>query len=241
MSRILTLSTSMLALMVGIGVANAQIEEPKQDGQRQMQRQESGGDQGQDKKRGTEQSGNKAEEPKSGEKRERVGQDGKSMDGEKRERVTQDGKAEDGDIRKKGQKTEQGDSDRSQNREKRADDKSDGDQKAKSADSKDQSGDRPKRAEGGKKRPVNVNITEKNRTVIRERVINQAPKRYSRNEVNFNISVGSAIPDTFVIYDVSPSFVEIVPEYEGYDYIVVGDTVLIIDPETREIVDVIQV
>jgi hypothetical protein len=234
MSRILMLSTSMLALMVGIGVANAQIEEPKQGAdQGQMQRQEeSGGNQGQGKERGTvdrrnsERSGNQAEERNSGEKRERVGQDGKS---------------EDGDTRKKAQKTEQGDSDRSQNREKRADDKSDGDQRAKSADSKDQSGDRPKRAEGGKKRPVNVNITQKNKTVIRERVVSRAPKRYSRNEINFNISVGSAIPDTFVIYDVPPTFVEIVPEYEGYDYIVVGDTLLIIDPDTREIVDVIQV
>jgi hypothetical protein len=36
-------------------------------------------------------------------------------------------------------------------------------------------------------------------------------------------------------------FFDIYPEYRDYDYIVVGDLLLIIDPETREIIDVIEV
>ena len=33
----------------------------------------------------------------------------------------------------------------------------------------------------------------------------------------------------------------LVPQYEGYDYVLVGDNILIIDPDTMEIVDVIPV
>jgi hypothetical protein len=33
--------------------------------------------------------------------------------------------------------------------------------------------------------------------------------------------------------------VEVVPQFEGFDYIIVGDNILIIDPDTLEIVDII--
>jgi hypothetical protein len=33
--------------------------------------------------------------------------------------------------------------------------------------------------------------------------------------------------------------VEIVPQYQGFDYVIVGDNILIIDPDTMEIVDII--
>jgi hypothetical protein len=33
--------------------------------------------------------------------------------------------------------------------------------------------------------------------------------------------------------------IEIVPQYEGYDYIIVGDNILIVDPATMEIVAVL--
>ena len=35
--------------------------------------------------------------------------------------------------------------------------------------------------------------------------------------------------------------VEIVPQYEGFDYVVVGDEILIIDPDSLEIVAIIPV
>jgi hypothetical protein len=104
--------------------------------------------------------------------------------------------------------------------------------------------ERAARAEGGKKPKAevrNVQITKEKKTVIRDRVINHAPKRYGRSEINFNLSVGTAVPRNVVVYDIPPTFVDIVPEFQGYDYIVVGDVLLIIDPDTREIVDVIDV
>jgi hypothetical protein len=37
-----------------------------------------------------------------------------------------------------------------------------------------------------------------------------------------------------------PDVVQIVPQYEGFDYVVVGEQILIIDPNSMEIVAVIE-
>jgi hypothetical protein len=58
---------------------------------------------------------------------------------------------------------------------------------------------------------------------------------------NFSISVGTRIPRTVHLATLPPDIVEVVPEYRGYDFAVVGDNILIIDPVTLEIVDVIPV
>jgi hypothetical protein len=59
------------------------------------------------------------------------------------------------------------------------------------------------------------------------------------NDVNFALRVGTAIPRSVGLHRLPPSIVEIVPAYEGYDFILVRDEIVIIDPDTYEIVDVI--
>jgi hypothetical protein len=59
--------------------------------------------------------------------------------------------------------------------------------------------------------------------------------------VGFPIFVGASVPRDYAFYDVPQDFVEYAPEYNGYKYIVVGDQILIIDPQTWEIVAVIPV
>lgn len=61
------------------------------------------------------------------------------------------------------------------------------------------------------------------------------------DDVNFSLSVGTRVPDTVTFYDVPETIVEVVPEYRGFRYIVVGDELVIIDPETLEIVAVLPV
>ena len=61
----------------------------------------------------------------------------------------------------------------------------------------------------------------------------------SVNNVNFNISVGVAIPRDVHVEVLPEDVVEVVPQYEGYDYIVVRDEILIIDPDSLEIVAII--
>ena len=59
--------------------------------------------------------------------------------------------------------------------------------------------------------------------------------------VDFSIRVGVRVPHTVHVYPLPIEIVEIVPQYRGYDYIVVGDEMLIIDPITLEIVAVLPV
>lgn len=56
---------------------------------------------------------------------------------------------------------------------------------------------------------------------------------------NFSISVGADIPRTTHLNTFPPQFVVSFPEYRDYEYIVVGDEILIVDPRTRQIIAVI--
>ena len=62
---------------------------------------------------------------------------------------------------------------------------------------------------------------------------------YRVDHVNFALSVGTRIPRAMRIYGVPQSIVDIVPQYRGFDYIVVKKDLLIIDPRTLEILYVL--
>jgi len=55
----------------------------------------------------------------------------------------------------------------------------------------------------------------------------------------FAISIGEAIPRTVHLYRLPVQLVESFPEYRDYEYILVGDEILIVDPRTLQIVAVI--
>jgi cell division septation protein DedD len=57
--------------------------------------------------------------------------------------------------------------------------------------------------------------------------------------VEFSTTVGGVIPRTVHLYRLPVSIVEYVPQYRGYEYILVGDEILIVDPRTLRIVAVI--
>lgn len=57
--------------------------------------------------------------------------------------------------------------------------------------------------------------------------------------VNFSLSVGTRVPRDIRFYAIPRDIVVIVPQYESYRYFLVGDSVVIVDPGTYEIVDVI--
>ena len=56
---------------------------------------------------------------------------------------------------------------------------------------------------------------------------------------DFAVRVGAAVPGRYRFRPLPPEIIDLVPEYEGYDYIVVDDQILILDPDTREVVAVI--
>jgi len=93
------------------------------------------------------------------------------------------------------------------------------------------------------KRPASASLSTEQRTKIRETVIhaNNAP-RLARTDINVSITVGERIPRDRIHIRPLPlpdTVVEIAPEWRGYDYFLVGDELVVVDPDTFEIVAVL--
>jgi hypothetical protein len=92
------------------------------------------------------------------------------------------------------------------------------------------------KAEGGK----SVQLSETQRTQIKGIVVKDRNVARADN-VNFSINVGVAVPRTVHFAVLPADIVEVVPEYRGFDYVVVGEQLLIIDPNTMLIVEILPV
>ena len=58
--------------------------------------------------------------------------------------------------------------------------------------------------------------------------------------LDISISVGTRVPSSVRYYPIPVEVVTIYPEWRGYDYILVGDRIVVIDPDTHEIVAIIE-
>lgn len=92
-------------------------------------------------------------------------------------------------------------------------------------------------------RGKSVSLSTEQRTKIRETVLHErSAPRLARNDLNINLSIGERIPRDRIHIRPLPlpaSIVEIEPEWRGYEYFLVGDEVVVVDPDTLEIVAVI--
>jgi len=70
-------------------------------------------------------------------------------------------------------------------------------------------------------------------TVIRDQHV--APL----NSVNFSIAIGARIPREVTFHRLPAEIVSIYPEWRGYEYILVRDQILVVDPRTFEIVAIL--
>ena len=83
-----------------------------------------------------------------------------------------------------------------------------------------------------------VQLSEDQRSQIKTIIGREHGPRLGRN-VNFDVHVGTRIPHS-VHYTVLPEeIVRIVPQYRGFDYFLVEDEIVIVDPHTLEIVAII--
>jgi hypothetical protein len=124
----------------------------------------------------------------------------------------------------------------------------DGKEAQKSSDSKDTekgsaatgtgagSAAKGQKAEGGSK--TKVNLTQEQRTEVRT----VFSRHRSNAVVNIDITprVGVAVPRSVKLVDMPADLVVIVPEYRSYKYFVVGDKVVIVEPDTYMIVEIIE-
>src|SRR5882724_6430405 len=72
-------------------------------------------------------------------------------------------------------------------------------------------------------------------TVIRDQHV--APL----NNVNFSIAIGARIPREVTFHRLPAEIVSIYPEWRGYEYILVRDQILVVDPRTFEVVAILDV
>lgn len=64
--------------------------------------------------------------------------------------------------------------------------------------------------------------------------------RVAPTHLNVSVSVGTRVPANVRFYPVPVEVIAIYPEWRGYDYILVGDEIVIIDPRSHEIVAVLE-
>jgi hypothetical protein len=58
--------------------------------------------------------------------------------------------------------------------------------------------------------------------------------------LNVSVRVGTRVPDSVHFYPLPEQVIVIYPEWRGYDYILVGDEIVVIDPRTHKIVAVLE-
>jgi hypothetical protein len=84
---------------------------------------------------------------------------------------------------------------------------------------------------------VSASLNDSQRTRVSESIarLNVAPI----NNVNFSLSVGTVVPRDVRFQPLPADIVEVMPQYRGYSFFVVRDDIVIVEPSTFKIVDVL--
>jgi hypothetical protein len=80
-------------------------------------------------------------------------------------------------------------------------------------------------------------LSNEHRTQIRDTI--RSEKVAPVTGVQFSVTIGETVPRTVHRNRLPSRIIEYVPQYSGYEYILVGDDILIVDPRTLRIVAVI--
>jgi hypothetical protein len=84
-----------------------------------------------------------------------------------------------------------------------------------------------------------VSANDQQRTRVVDQLRRDRDFDKARTDIDIRVNVGERLPERVRPRPLPTDIVNIVPEYRGYDYTVVHDDIAIIDPRSREIVDVI--
>jgi hypothetical protein len=80
-------------------------------------------------------------------------------------------------------------------------------------------------------------LTGEQRTTVRSAIDKQHVR--PATNINFSISVGTRVPRTVEFYPVPTELVTYYPSWRGYEYFLVGDQIVVVNPRTDEIVAVL--
>jgi hypothetical protein len=79
-------------------------------------------------------------------------------------------------------------------------------------------------------------LSTQQRTKITTVIKNQHVTRIEPSKLNVSIRIGARIPTSVHFYPLPTEVVTVYPEWRGYDYILVGEQIIILDPGSHEIV-----
>ena len=95
-------------------------------------------------------------------------------------------------------------------------------------------------ARGG--RYASLHVTAPQRTRLHDVIVHDSAIRvYHQQDIGVPVRVGVRIPERLELYTPPPQFISIDPAFREYRIVVLEGEILVIDPETREIVDIIQI
>jgi hypothetical protein len=157
--------------------------------------------------------------------------------------------ADDADVMKKRKSTtaDTDDMDDATRRKTTAESADEGDLKkkrnARSETETDESGTRreqasSRRSSGDVEVTGSINIDRDKASRVHDRLVRRASR--TNVDVDIDISVGSTLPDRVVLQRVPDEIIEISPEFRGYEYTVVRDEIIIVEPRTKKVVEVIR-
>ncbi len=81
----------------------------------------------------------------------------------------------------------------------------------------------------------NAHLTNDRAARIADSLMTTARPRH----VDVNVNVGQPLPGEVDLQPLPSTIVDLVPEYRGYDYVVANDEIVIVQPRTRHVVEVI--
>jgi len=64
-------------------------------------------------------------------------------------------------------------------------------------------------------------------------------KKVEQTHLTVSVKVGTRVPESVHSFPLPVEVVEVYPEWRGYDYILVADEIMIIDPTTHEVVAIL--
>jgi Protein of unknown function (DUF1236) len=70
-------------------------------------------------------------------------------------------------------------------------------------------------------------------TIIRQ-------KKVKPTHLNISVHVGARVPASVHFYPLPVEVVDVYPEWRGYDYILVGDQIIVVDPHDHEIIAILE-
>jgi hypothetical protein len=82
-------------------------------------------------------------------------------------------------------------------------------------------------------------VNDEQRTKVVERLGRERDSWRDTQNLNIRVRVGERLPDRVRPRPLPSDIVRIAPEYRGYDYTMIEDEIAIVDPRSRDIVDVI--